>query len=356
MIDEVVYSNFILVVGLIVILFIMQLNPLYDKNKNRLFQISALINLFLLIVISLDSLFAYSLMDGIFIARRITSFINFSFAPFLPIVLYLISTKKKPKWWFYVPSFFSFLISFLSMFWPIVFSISPKNSYDRGPLFIFPFSICLFYLVFLIIHTINHKKQYRKNEVLFLIFSISLFLFCFYLEIGHKYKFLTWDASALCTILYYLLLNANNSGMDPLTQVQNRLAYTKMLDKIKGPTNCAIGLIDINDFKKVNDTYGHSAGDEFLKKFAGIFQKNISNKVNFFRIGGDEFAIISRSCNKEELLRILENITEVLKKENMFFSFGVAEYNSSTSLDDTLYLADKEMYKYKKIMRENKKL
>ena len=99
---------------------------------------------------------------------------------------------------------------------------------------------------------------------------------------------------------------------DPLTGALNRGSFDRILSLYeKDKRNFALILIDVDVFKKVNDTYGHDAGDMILKKVAGLLRSAFRNIDYVCRIGGDEFAIIMVDMTIDLSYTIIEKITEV---------------------------------------------
>ena len=124
--------------------------------------------------------------------------------------------------------------------------------------------------------------------------------------------------------------------VDPLTKayIRNILARKKL--------NGYFVLIDLDNFKELNDKFGHEKGDSVLKIFSDIVRENIRKEDLFIRIGGDEFALIINSKNP---LTIIEKIRKnVRSKTNLDFSYGITKFeNFSMSYKK----ADKKLYKMK---------
>lgn len=121
---------------------------------------------------------------------------------------------------------------------------------------------------------------------------------------------------------------------DNLTQLSNRqhfeeraeIALTKAQ---KHNLDGAIVFIDLDRFKPINDTAGHAAGDELLRRVAIIMQNRIRNRDTVGRIGGDEFAILLTDCPINIAKRIIENIRKDI--EEMSFSYDGRTFNISMS-------------------------
>jgi diguanylate cyclase (GGDEF)-like protein len=145
--------------------------------------------------------------------------------------------------------------------------------------------------------------------------------------------------------------------IDPLTEVNNR-AYLNIIKtkikKISGPAT--ILMIDIDNFKEINDTFGHVVGDKVLKKLAQTLRKNVKITDEVIRYGGEEFLIIAYRCDLEEgkilaerLRRKIEDI-KFNKRDPKFkitVSIGLSIYEPQEDLLTVIEKADKAMYKAK---------
>lgn len=140
-----------------------------------------------------------------------------------------------------------------------------------------------------------------------------------------------------------------DAQVDALTEIGNRRSYENYISNIKYLKNQEIALVmvDLDNFKDVNDSYGHEEGDELLKGFAQLCINNLRNEDSIFRYGGDEFVIILEGVKKEEVYSILERINRKLKQEmNVTFSAGVACGNSH-DINSLFKIADQNLYKAK---------
>ncbi len=147
----------------------------------------------------------------------------------------------------------------------------------------------------------------------------------------------------------YQSLLKKDAQIDPLTEIGNRRSYENYISSIKYLKNQKIALVivDLDNFKEVNDTYGHEEGDKLLKGFAQLCVDNLRKKDSIFRYGGDEFVIILEDVKKEEVYSILKRINRKLKQEmNVTFSAGVA-YGNSDEIESLFKIADQNLYKAK---------
>ncbi len=151
-----------------------------------------------------------------------------------------------------------------------------------------------------------------------------------------------------------------NSNLDSLTNVFNRRALTNYLGNICSKQNLKYDLhllmIDIDDFKKINDTYGHLAGDKILIFLTNILKKTLRDGDKIFRYGGEEFILILNRidvihCKKiaTRLLELISNNKLIYKGEslNITISIGSTTYDSSDTPDSLIARADKALYRAK---------
>jgi diguanylate cyclase (GGDEF)-like protein len=126
--------------------------------------------------------------------------------------------------------------------------------------------------------------------------------------------------------VHNLYIQANR---DSLTGLCNRRYFTSKisdLSKMKFPISLMI--LDIDNFKMINDIYGHLAGDEILKQLAEIFKRNIRETELLSRWGGEEFTILLPNTYKETALRIAENLRNIVDKN----VFDVDNYTISITI------------------------
>lgn len=144
--------------------------------------------------------------------------------------------------------------------------------------------------------------------------------------------------------------------IDPLTKVYNRRFLEENFEKIKEENKLfTLLFIDLDNFKEINDRYGHKMGDGILEEVANLFKKSFREKDLILRYGGDEFCVILYGTDSHISRKIVSQVYEEFKRKfyssfeiEISFSYGLAEYpRDGESLDKLVEKADKEMYKYK---------
>ena len=142
---------------------------------------------------------------------------------------------------------------------------------------------------------------------------------------------------------------------DPLTNVANRRFMDMGLEKYFSCTrrygkSFSIIMLDIDDFKKYNDTHGHSAGDEMLASVAQVLIDDIRNADAIARYGGEEFLIMLPETSREAALVTAERVRKgVAEKTFVTISLGVASYDKEmVKKEDLVNKADEALYRAKK--------
>lgn len=144
---------------------------------------------------------------------------------------------------------------------------------------------------------------------------------------------------------------------DPLTGLLNRRGFydssrTTLQHALRSRQEFAIVLIDIDDFKHVNDTQGHEAGDRVLKEIAELLQRNTRNTDLVARWGGEEFLLLLAHSNLEGARTVTENIRAAIAAHSFITgkhtaSFGLATHAWNEPLETTIRRADQAMYQAK---------
>jgi diguanylate cyclase (GGDEF)-like protein len=146
---------------------------------------------------------------------------------------------------------------------------------------------------------------------------------------------------------------------DPLTGAGNRRAMEEKLLEITEHSsnaksqNPSLILIDLDEFKKINDQYGHSAGDNILRDFANVISQKLTDDDHLYRFGGEEFVVISHQRNQENASILAEELRETIDEHtfdqnlHVTISLGIAEYKPDETGFEWLGRADRAMYKAK---------
>jgi len=148
---------------------------------------------------------------------------------------------------------------------------------------------------------------------------------------------------------------------DPLTELLNRRALIDKLNEEieraqRYATPLALAMVDVDEFKQVNDTYGHDVGDQVLKRIASVLNEATRTADVVARHGGEEFCVLCPHLALPKAEKVMERLRYLIETDeaepNVTVSIGVtAAPPSPLHLDDLLSLADKAMYAAKSLGR-----
>ncbi|WP_052746107.1 diguanylate cyclase [Sulfurovum lithotrophicum] len=193
--------------------------------------------------------------------------------------------------------------------------------------------------------SVKIENGVNHTMLLMILLVVLLLILIFY----YRFRKIHAEKNALETI----------SNIDALTELFNRRKIDQLINsevkRITTKGRFSLILIDIDNFKNINDSYGHDVGDIILKHISIILKNNVRKKDCVGRWGGEEFLIVCPDTGKQEAARFSERIRAAIENErfekvlNVTASFGIAEYNRE-NIDDTPLIRrlDKALYQSKR--------
>ena len=259
------------------------------------------------------------------------------------IILVIISSIFQLKWFFYFED----------------------GVYYRGEYFLVRALMVMVFIVLLLVYTVVFRNDFLsdyKNMILFLpvISLIGALLQVFLSNIDTTYG----GISLGCLILFFFF-QSHDVNIDYLTGVMNRRGIDIKLDeKIRSSQTSGISfaaiMFDLDNFKTINDTYGHSEGDRAIKNMAEILTDAFDSDAAIGRFGGDEFFVVTDIVSKLELDILIKEVREKLAvirdrrgwASNVDISCGYEIYDPKQNLTrkefaeilDTLMYAEKQIH------------
>jgi diguanylate cyclase (GGDEF)-like protein/PAS domain S-box-containing protein/putative nucleotidyltransferase with HDIG domain len=178
--------------------------------------------------------------------------------------------------------------------------------------------------------------------------------------VSHGAAVLLHDASSQITLEQRIQSLHEQATRDPLTQVANRAEFDRILascveSHLERRLPCSLILCDIDHFKKINDTYGHQAGDEVLITFAALLRRHCRSGDLVARYGGEEFVMLCSDCDNATATRKAEEIRaevadfpmQAIEGKGISASFGVTEVQSGDTPETMLRRSDRALYQAK---------
>ncbi len=286
----------------------------------------------------------------------IANVIGFSVTPLIPILfgLGLCDLMPLPARLLMLPGLLNPVFTLLSVRFGFIFSITPDNIYRRGPLFFIFVAAYISGLLFLMYKTGASIRYYKDQNRYVLILIYILVLFGSSLQLLAPAFHLTWFCVSFAVILYYTFYNELSQQLDVLTSLFTRRLYDHHLSEINGTRDAVVLIFDADDFKNINDQYGHKFGDVCLVKIAAHIKEAFSSIGWCYRIGGDEFCVISEQTDAGVIQKatqdFLSRIESSRNKEKRLptVSIGWAFYDKTTAdVSETVNEADQQMYLFK---------
>lgn len=339
----------------------------------------------------IDSQIVFFLSDNLYVLIKCGVLPGGAFSIMLTKELYFLSTTVMCFCWFlyfeyfqgspfvenrkrmWASSVFVWIMLALLIINPfnhMLFYVDESGIYRRGPLFIVQYIVPYLYVFITCTRAligVFDKKNISKRKTLILLslfpvlpagagivqfFYPSLPVECIVMSMSTFVMYHNWIEQMI--------------AVDPLTRLNNRKQLVYYFDqtvKNSDDESTYLLIIDVNKFKKINDTYGHVEGDEALIRVADALRKGCKRfpyRANIARYGGDEFAILVKADNDSMLEDLKSGIREELYdlntkanvKYELTVSIGTAKVARGVSLQELIEKADEQMYKDKKEIHE----
>ena len=204
-----------------------------------------------------------------------------------------------------------------NLFGHYMFTISDENVYTRQPLsyinYILMFAM-FFYSVWL-------KKRYERKHGRVRFFPMAMFLAPVFIGASIQALWfgisLSWPSMCIGLVNLHMSIQNELSFIDPLTNLFNRTYLNSTLRMMERSGNRFGGImIDLDDFKYINDTFGHSAGDVALAQTAQIIAETAGEKATVFRYAGDEFVVLAADADTERAEQMKQAIVDAIDELN----------------------------------------
>ncbi|MBP5281316.1 MAG: GGDEF domain-containing protein [Lachnospiraceae bacterium] len=285
----------------------------------------------------------------IILARRVKEKLNLVYCALAEIVIHATAATVFVGW---QANFAMFLLMII----PIAFLMPNKNK--SIPFVIMGSSVVLYVMLHLFDERFTYWRYELEDE------RFNLVFFAINAVIGVFVLIYVTYIYTLTNLYQESKLRVQNeqlkvmASVDPLTKLNNRRAMGEELKRIGVESDLsgmsyAVGLGDIDNFKKVNDTYGHDHGDAVLEKVARMFMEQLPEKSRIARWGGEEFLFVIPDSNVKEASQWAEKTLQAVrqyefKKDGKSFSItmtiGVCEGKGAEAINGTITAADQLLY------------
>lgn len=245
-------------------------------------------------------------------------------------------------------------INFMSIFFPLSFYITEQNVYERRPLCYASYVVIFYYLVSAYVLTRRYEKENGTRRF----FTITLFVAPILIGTGLQFIFyglsLAWPSAAIGLVGLFMMQQNELAYIDSLVDVYNRQYLNRLMYTWIACGDSFVGvMLDVDGFKGINDTYGHSEGDVALKAVADILKRSAHDGEWIFRFAGDEFIVLKKTDSPDGLTPFINAMEDNLEAFNraghlyeLSLSYGTSFFESG-SIDDFIKEMDDKMYEMK---------
>lgn len=254
----------------------------------------------------------------------------------------------------------------ISQFYGWFYYIDAGNIYHRGPYFIvIPCIVIVLMLGTLVMILVNRVRIEKRHFFALVFYSIPPFASVFF-QVKYYGVSLMPNSIVLSLLIVFFSIQNRNLNTDFLTGVYNRKMLEthlkECISKSSDKESFSAIMLDLNDFKQINDTFGHDLGDDALITFTGLLRTCLQPVDFVARFGGDEFYVIlelsDTSALEDVTQRILHRIDQYnqhsLKPYKLGVSMGYAVYEHASQMSAEAFQKkiDQLLYESKRVNKE----
>jgi len=253
------------------------------------------------------------------------------------------------------------VLSITNLFSPVLYSISEINEFSREPFIYLNMGVLYGLSVFITVKVFQHRKNLKKIEFTGLVF------FILFPAIGGTIQMLYYGLASLYSMLalaiftVFITIETIGSSRDFLTGLFTRKkAYEYVTYLLDSRIPFSVISFDLDDFKEINDKYGHIKGDQTLVFFAHKLTSILGKNALISRIGGDEFLVITTEINPDKLQSILDELHVEIETSQfkcpIKYAHGIQIVTETVdSIDTVMIEVDQKMYRQKALNKNYKR-
>lgn len=270
--------------------------------------------------------------------------IELSLAPMIGCLVAWIIEKRDEKFVYWVLSI-NCILEVLSALFGFIFYVDVNGIYHHADfywIYVVMYLLSLCYCNFIIFK--NTKKYQYNGSGYFLVLSLFL-LTGIGIQLFNSQLKVIYFTLCIGSIMLYVFTLEMISQTDELSGLLNRRGFENCVCRLEN-TSIVI-FFDVDDFKNINDQYGHSFGDEVIEKIGWQLKRVYAKYGKCFRYGGDEFCVVL-NYRLDDVETLNRQFLEYLRKEDINVSLGYAYYEvGHIHIDDVIKQADENMYQNK---------
>ena len=312
----------------------------------------------------------------IFVINSYLYFSGYIISMYLILLSYIVVTgndSKKLKGILHIPLIFTVILVIINFHKRILFRVPEGGTPVFEKYYYFGLYVSFIYIAIGLAIIFKNRKSMNKGEKAILTSFFVMPVIGLFLQVLLKKTFVVWAFVAGTIMMVYIFMQKKISQQDYLTNLWTRSTFDLYLDnhfdsknKFKNFKNdITMIYLDLDEFKEINDIYGHSKGDKALQLFSKALKTSLNDNAIITRYGGDEFIVLYNNIpklNVEQEIKNLKNEVSKLNKENkekwqVKFSYSYGKYDPNTygSPGQFIRYLDEEMYNQKLSKKLSKK-
>ena len=262
----------------------------------------------------------------------------------IALIIYPLPPHARLIW---LPNVLNALIYCTAFFSPLAFSFTETYNFNRGPLGYTAFVVSFFYIALAVWATCRRFKDRDHGQERFVLYVCAGACVASVAVDVASYGAHVNTAIMVSSVFLYMFLRAYDMNRDPLTKLLTRQAFYEDCARYASSIS-AVGSVDMNGLKTLNDTQGHEKGDEALKAIGSALDTLSSRNLLVYRIGGDEFALLFLRQEEPAVRDALERLKTLTEEAGYTVSAGYAmRHEGKETVKELLRLSDEQMYEEK---------
>lgn len=285
--------------------------------------------------------------------------VELSVAPTIAVQIAWLLGEKKSKLTFFLILAHA-LAECLSGFYGFIYAVDENSVYTHAGFYWIYVACYLGSAVYAVYVIIKNMKRYQYTGVDYFLMTTAFMLCGLSIQLLDSSLKVDYLALALASLMMYIFTLEMIQQTDQLTELINRRGYENYISHIDEP--CAFLFFDIDDFKDINDRYGHTFGDLCISQTGRTIKKVYARYGKCFRFGGDEFCVVlTKNLPSLEALNSkffeLMALTRAKESRIPFVSIGYAHFDPGRgNVLNTIEQADQMMYQFKEKHKQAKRM
>lgn len=336
--------------ALIIMFMIVWNNDLLDKKKKLQF-----FEIFGTIIVAAIAEWLGVYLEGAPAQMRVVHIlaktIDHSLAPMIGLLFAQVISSRANKRCLWIPLLIHAVLELASGWLGFIYYIDKNNHYAHGKCYWIYVVIYLFYSIYFLAQAWRFGNKYQNNNKGIL--GMTLLFFVSGVTLGMVYSQIrvAYICVAIDTIIIYVYYTGIIEKMDSMTGLLNRRSYESRIVNMEEKVQ--VLFFDVDDFKHINDNFGHQFGDECLRIVGRAIRAVYGANGHCYRIGGDEFCVLLEKKRESidnlynQFFRYLDKMREK-DKRIPYVSVGDVAFNpKTTDIESAIKEADMKMYERK---------